>query len=153
MSTVDTAALYETLRTRALGFSDPRIQAGHTVAASLGERVYNIAAPDSVPFPYAIHRIVNRRTAEDGNADREPFDLEVMLFGRPRTQAAAMERVADLYDAAFLRYADSSSGLVFSTRRARDTLPQGSSEADREVVQIRSVFSFVAWPLLLATTA
>lgn len=72
-----------------------------------------------------------------------------MLYGRPRSQAVTIEDAADVCDQAMLRYVDSSSGLTFSRERQRDTLPPFIDPADREVVQIRLLYSVKTWPLLL----
>lgn len=152
MNTTSTAAIYETLRTRALGFTPASgALAGRSVGQTLAQRFYNGAAPDAATYPYAIARIINRASAVDGNPERDEFDFEVMVYDRPRTNQVRAEGVADLLDAAFLRYVDPSSGLLFARSRQRDTLPQGAGDAEREVVQVRLLYSFTAWPLALAT--
>jgi hypothetical protein len=112
-------------------------------------RLYKSQAPDTVLYPFGVMRMINRLTSGEYNGERESFDLEIMLFGRPRTQGKTIEDAADVFDQAMLRYRDGSSGIIFSRSRQRDTMPQPVDPADREVVQIRLAYACKTWPLYL----
>jgi hypothetical protein len=113
-------------------------------------RLYKSQAPDTVNYPFGVMRLINRVTGGEYNGEREAFDVEIMLFGRPRSQGKTIEDLADQFDQAMLRYKDGSAlGLVFSRSRQRDTMPAPVDPADREVVQIRLAYSCKAWPLYL----
>ena len=152
MSTDSTDALFTMLRTKLLSFAP---LAGATLMTRLGGTTLNNARlwkdniPDNAAYPLGVMRIINRASSGQYNGERETFNLEIMLYGRPRSQAVAIEDAADVCDQAMLRYSDSTSGLMFSRERQRDTLPAFADPADREVVQVRLVYSAVVWPRML----
>lgn len=158
MSTTSTPVLEDTLRTRLL--THTRLS-GSTLAEILGTapssgsdgKLYKVQAPDNATYPYGVMRLMNRRTSGD-IAEREVAELEVMLFGRPRSQQATMEGAADACDEALLpRYVDASSGVVACTGRTRNTMPVFAEPADREVVQIRLVYTLIVYPQNIAQYA
>ena len=150
--TTSTDNLFTQLRTRLLTFAP---LAGATLMTRLGgttlnnSRLWKDAPPDSALYPFGVMRIINRISEGRYNGEREQFDLEVILYGRPRSQAVSVEDAADVCDQAMLRYADGASGLTFSRERQRDSLPDLADPADREVVQVRLVYSAVVWPRML----
>lgn len=153
MSTGTSDALSTQLRNRLLGFIPANPPLGYTsLNTRLGGatpgagRLWKDAAPDTAAYPFGIMRLINRVSLNE----RERMDLEVVLYGRPRSQAVAIEDAADLCDAAMLNYRDPTSGLIFSHERQRDTLPPPTDPADREVVQVRLVYSLIVWPILLS---
>lgn len=146
-ATTSTADLYGNLRATVLAFTD-----GVTSIASLiGTKLYNDAPPQAAVFPYVVLRIMNSITSEFGSGDRLDFDIEVMIFARPYSAAQTAHKVADLIEEAFLRYTvgTTADGGIYIHSRTRDSLPPGTGETDREVVQIRLVFSAFTWPLYL----
>ena len=149
MSTTSTANIWRTVRSRILGYQPPT---GATLQTRLSGRLYYVQAPDNAPWPHGIGTL---RLPSSGayNSERLDGELELMLYDRPRSKAEALEDMADVADQAMLRYADGSSGLVFSRERRRDTLPAFLPPADREVVAIRLVFQLVVWPLYLTQHA
>jgi hypothetical protein len=88
----------------------------------------------------------NRRTGGTEQSARDLIELEVMLFARPRSQQAAMEEAADACDEAMLRYQNLDADLVGNWGRLRNTLPVMTEPADREVVQIRLMYTLVVYP-------
>ena len=153
MSTDSSDNLHTQIRNQLLTFA-PR-GGGATLNTQLGGvatndgRLYKSQAPDTVLYPFGVMRLINRHTGGEYNGERESFDVEIMLFGRPRSQGKTIEDMADVFDQAMLRYRDGSSGILFSRSRQRDTVPQPMDSADREVVQIRLAYSGKAWPLFL----
>lgn len=154
---MSTTTLLATLRTRLLTFD--RLQ-GETLAVILGGtasgagsvgKLYLVQAPDTVTDPanspsrWGIMSLTNRRSNAE-NAERELVDLEVMLFARPRNQQAAMEDAADACDEAMRRYEDFTRDAIGCWGRVRNTLPVMVGPADREVVQIRLVYTLVVYP-------
>lgn len=154
---MSTATLIGTLRTRLLTFS--RLQ-GDTLADILGRtdggngsdgKLYKVQAPDNITKPengpsrWGVMALTNRRTNAE-NAERDLIDLEVMLFARPRSQQDAMEEAADACDEAMLRYTNFTNDAIGNWGRLRNTLPVMTGPADREVVQIRLVYTLVVYP-------
>lgn len=149
MSMMFTGNLYQQLRTRMLTFAP---LTGSSVSSSLGERMYVVQAPDDATFPYGVMRIMNSQTnVNDGLGDRMEFDLEVMLYARPRSQQFTLEAVADVIQSSFLRYrnAPTDGGFIFSRQSQRDTIPMLTEPVDREVCTIMIRTHFQAWPAYL----
>lgn len=159
MTTASTEDLYTQLRNRLLGYVPPApLDVGWiTLNTRLGGqaagsgRLYKDAPPDDAAYPNGVMRIINRLSL----SERERADLEIVLYGRPRSQAVDIEGAADVCDQAMLNYVDSSSGLTFSRERQRDTLEGPTDAADRELVQVRVVYSLKFYPVYLTqyTTA
>lgn len=153
MTTTSSDLMHSQIRDQVLTFAPKG--GGATLNTTLGGtgtndgRLYKSQAPDTVLYPFAVMRLINRLSGGEYNGDREAFDVEIMLFGRPRSQGKTIEDAADVFDQALLRYRDSGSGLVFSRSRQRDTMPAPVDPADREVVQIRLAYQCKAWPLYL----
>jgi hypothetical protein len=72
-----------------------------------------------------------------------------MLYGRPRSQRALLEGIADRMDQAMLRYKDSASGLIGAWGRTRQALPPFKEPAASDVVQIMLEYTLVVWPAYL----
>ncbi len=153
---MSTAGLLATLRDRLLNFT--RLS-GSSLAEILGStatgsgidgKLYIVQAPDNVttvsPSRWAVMALKNRRTGGTEQSARDMIDLEVMLFARPRSQQAAMEDAADACDEAMLRYQNLDADLVGNWGRTRNTLPVMTEPADREVVQIRLMYTLVVYP-------
>jgi hypothetical protein len=155
---VSTAGLLASLRTRLLTFE--RLE-GESLADILGTtengagidgKLYLVQAPDNITKPenspsrWGVMRIKNRRTGGTEQSARDLIELEVMLFARPRSQQAAMEEAADACDEAMLRYQNLDADLVGNWGRLRNTLPVMTEPADREVVQIRLMYTLVVYP-------
>lgn len=163
--TDSTTDLERTLRTRLLEF-EPMGGLG-TVASVLGAtdggagsdgKLFWDRAPDNIdaraagstdPTVWGVLRLKNRRQSGD-HGERELMELEVMLYGRPRSQKALLEGIADRMDQAMLRYSDRTSGLVGTfPGRTRNTLPPFKEPAASDVVQIMLEYTLVVWPAYL----
>lgn len=157
---MSTTALKSTLKARLLTFTR---RTGSTLAEILGERTSGAGAggkffweqaPDDITkrskspdseSRWAVARLTNRRRNAE-NAERELVDLEVMLFARPRNQQAAMDEAADACDEAMARYEDFTNDVIGCYGSLRNTLPVMREPADREVVQIRLMYTLVVYP-------
>ena len=107
------------------------------------------AQGDTSPTLWGVLRLKNRRQGGD-HGERDLMELEVMLYGRPRSQKAVMEGIADRMDQAMLRYSDRTSGLVGTfPGRTRNTLPPFKEPAASDVVQIMLEYTLVVWPAYL----
>jgi hypothetical protein len=162
--TESTQSLEATLRTRLLEF-EPLGGIG-TVASVLGGtdggsgadgKLYWDRAPDNIdgratgdtsPTAWGVLRLKNRRTTGD-HMERDLMELEVMLYGRPRSQKALLDGIADRMDQAMLRYTDRSSGVVGAWGRTRQSLPPFKEPAASDVVQIMLEYTLVVWPAYL----
>jgi len=154
--TIDTSAtkaMYGAFRTRLLGY----VPVAPLPTVKLSERARPVRlysggwAPDTAPYPYVLARFMNGDSATF--MLRTPFDLELLLYDRPRAFADDLEDVADVIDQAMKQFTardpNGVRGLAFSRGRRRDTLPPFTNPADREVVAIRMVFSLVVYPQFL----
>lgn len=151
MSTFSTESIYRAIRARALGFA---ALGGSSAATLLGSRWYQVQPPDNVAYPYAVMTVLDRTKSGEYNGEREDWLVEFQFAARPRSELAAIERVADVVDEALLSWADPTSGLIFSRgERSRSTLPPFELPADREVCVIRSVYRLVVWPRFLTQYA
>lgn len=146
-STLTTEGLLQAARTQLLTHQTP---AGDTLADTLADRLYLDQAPDTVTFPYGVLRFQNRQRVQNM---RIRGDLELMLFDRPRSKAAALGASADIAEEALLGWRDASDGLVWSDDCQRDVMPTFDAPADHEVVQLRLLFEIVAYPRLLTQYA
>jgi hypothetical protein len=164
VSTETTLGLEATLRQRLLTF-EPLGGLGN-VADVLGStaggagadgKLFWDRAPDNIdgrstgstdPTMWGVLRLKNRRTSGD-HFDRETMELEVMLYGRPRSQRATLEGIADRMDMAMLRYRDASSGIIGAWGRSRHALPPFKEPAASDVVQIMLEYTLVVWPAYL----
>ena len=154
IDTRSTGAIYGFFRARILTYDPPDGvgPVGGTLQ-SLGFKVHSGGyAPDAAQYPYALIRLMNGVTSDAGL--RVAADLEVMSFARPRVPwGERLEDYADVIDQALLHLAARDGtgvrGFAFTRDRSRDTLPPFPAPADREVVQVRQVFSFACWPQYL----
>jgi hypothetical protein len=161
VSTDSTTALEAQLRTRLLTFEP--LGGVTTVAEELGStdsgsgadgNLYWDRAPDNLdrtlvnlglPIRWGVLRLKNRRDIP-GQSEGHLYELEVMLYGRPRSQKATLEAVADRMDQAMVRYVDAVNGLAASTTSTRNTLPPFREPADSDVVQIMLEYTLRVYP-------
>lgn len=139
MSTDSTVALNKTIVAR-------------LVAAGIA-RVYVSQAPDAAVYPYAVIRKINAMSAPEYNNTRENFDLELMIFGRPRSSEQVVEGLADVAIQSLLGWRESGPtlGLTFARTYQRDSLSPPPDPGDRELVQVRIVIPCATWPRYLTT--
>lgn len=156
-ATTSTIELYEKLGAVINAFTDGVTTVASLIGSGASARLYADSAPDFQTWPgtYAVMRIINNVTSDFGSGDRLDFDIEIMIFARPRGGVAGQIRnahkLADLIEGAFLRYTlgTTTDGLIYITGRTRDALPAGTGDIDREVIQLRLVFSALTWPMYL----
>jgi hypothetical protein len=149
-STATTVDFLTMLYNRLVGYRGPT---GKTLSSALADatgtvKLYQVRAPDHTPFPYATMRLISTRTGEHKGL-RVQGQLEVLLYGRPWSQLADMEALADLIDEAMLFFRRSNDGLTFAQGSTRTTLPPAPSPADSEIVTIRLVYNVAYWPKYL----
>lgn len=144
-----TTKLYGQIRTRLLTYdpvgSDPALS--HT--SLLNGRLYTLESPDTAAYPFAIQRLQSRRTGpgDDGRL-RERGELEVQVFGRPRSALLSVERIADIMEEALYGWSTDADGLLtIRSMVSRETLPAFQSPENREIVRVRVVWSYTWWPL------
>lgn len=152
-ATDSTTDLYDRILDHLIAFTDGVTTVASLIGAGAAARLYPGAPPEFATWPgtYAVVRFINNDTSDFGSGDRFDFDIEIMIFARPRSKAREAEKLADLFDMALLRYTVGSAvdGLIYVTGRTRDTLPPGTGDVDREVVQLRQLFSAFTWPMYL----
>jgi hypothetical protein len=143
--------LYTAIRTRLLTYTDGGA-APNTIAAAVGTRLYNESPPDAAAVPYLLLTIDGNSPQRDKDGARIEFQVEVQVIHSPRTNIAAARRIADLAWKAMAGYTVGNTTDGFVQLRVPpfpETLPPGSGDADREVVQIRIVSEgFAYWKAL-----
>jgi hypothetical protein len=147
-----TATLYGVFARRLLDYQP----AGEMpLNAVLGGRLYAFEPPEPAQFPFAVMRLFGRRTGGgDDGALREDGSLEIQFFGRPRGQSATVDLAADIAEEALLRwYAPEEGALMMRRLVSRETLPPFPSEANREIVRVRGVWTYTWWPQYRTQTA
>ena len=151
MSTVSTDAIYQLLIARLLTYVDPD---GHTLgdANALGTRLYRITAPDNVSGGalYGVLTLQSPQLPEGTDGLKLTAQLELMLFGRPRSQQAVVEGLGDRALSALLTYRDASSGLVWFENAVAQSLPRFAAPADSDLVQVRVLAKLHCYPTLLS---
>lgn len=157
MSTATSTSLHTMLRDRLLSGTFGT-GAGTVVTTLLGAgnnaRLYQNGIPDGAAYPFAEMLIVNDATTSWGDGIRTTFDLEVTIVDRPRTQISRARNIADAFDNGMVgfTFAGADAGFLRITDRSRSQMPQGTGDVDREVVQIRQLFSGFMWSQMLART-
>ncbi len=137
MSSASTKAILGTIRARIVAF----VPLSGTALGSA--RVYANGPLEGAAFPYIVLRLVNQ--ISDGL--RMTADLEAVVFHRPRSKASEAEDMADVMDGALLDWRDrEGTGLIFAGERLRDTVAPFSEPADRELVQVRMIYSLLLYP-------
>jgi hypothetical protein len=150
VATSSTEAVYALLRTHLLAFEG---STGASLSDRFADRIYLVRAPDDTAYPYGTLRFLPLVMQGAYNMDRQEGYLEVMLYDRPASHAAALEASADLVQQAFLRFADATSGLVFCREVQRDTLPVPLPGMERDIVTIRLAIHLVLWPTYITDYA
>jgi hypothetical protein len=84
-----------------------------------------------------------------GQSEGKLTELEVMLYGRPRSQRATLQGVADRMDQAMVRWVDAESGVVAASTSTRNTLPPFKEPADADVVQVMLEYTLRVYPAYL----
>lgn len=148
-TTDSTAAIYAMIRDRILNFTP---KSGSKLKDTLSE-LYVVQAPDNAKFPYGVMRFIN--TNRDGayQGYRQTMEVEVQLFAQPRSEASALEVMADVADEAMLGWRQATSGLAFSFEGSRMSIPPAPPPLNSEVVQIRLTYPVVVWPAFLTQYA
>lgn len=152
MSTATTTAVYNLVRGRVADFTD-----GATTLASLGvgTRVYFDGAPDNAALPFLLLRVINFQTTEEfGDGIRATCDIEVMVFDAPRGQIVRARSIADHVMGALNQwhYAAAGAGFLKVTGTRAETLPKGTEDVNKDIVQVWLTFSAVLWSQMLART-
>jgi hypothetical protein len=160
MSTASLLGVLQILRTRLLSFSPV---SGSSLATLLGStssgagsdgKLYLNQAPQDLTGFWGILRLIDApQTGMDGGFLLR-CTAELMLYGRPRSQQSAVERMADVAEQAWLNYSYAEISGVIITDRATNRFSVPFEEpADRELVAIRLLLPFRTTPRFLAQYA
>lgn len=158
MSTASTLAILQTVRSHLLTYVP---SSGSTLAVLLGAttsgagsdgKLYLDHAPDHITGFYGLMRLIDA-PVEGWNGGRTMRGLiELHLFGRPASQLAAVNRMADVVAEAWRDYQCSEAGtarcIVARDIQTRTVIPF-DLPADREVVLVRLLLPFLAVPQFL----
>lgn len=113
--------------------------------------LYIESVPDDSDYPFGVMRLQNRDRTRSGNKRRETLDLELLLYHRGYGNAAELQTMGDLADAALLEYVDGTGGsLIGFGPGKRDTPRQLGDLADKEAICVRVLYTGVFWPQYLA---
>jgi hypothetical protein len=157
MSVVSTTSLERTARTRLLTFVP---SSASTLATLLGStasgagsdgKLYLNQAPDDVTGFWGVMRLIDYSQQGTDGGFMVRGALEVMLYGRPRSQQSAVERMADVVTEAWNHYSYTEATgrcLVARDVSNRATVPY-QAPADRDLVAVRQLLLFMATPSFL----
>ena len=155
MTLTGTADIAKTFVQRLGAYVSPT---GATLANALNQGttppVFIGQAPDGQTSPYLLLRLLNQRADGNYRNGRLTFDVEVIVFVRPRSKQQDAEKAADVVLQSMSNWLAAPNtagtpGLIFGQHFQRDTLPTATEPADRDVVMIRILASCVAWPTYL----
>lgn len=143
-ATSSTAALYQMIRGRLLGFVGAQpgaVSVADLVTSPPGQpRCWEVQAPDKLQtFPYIVFRLLARSNAIRPRA-RIDFDIELDVFGRKRTDSKAVQDIGDAIEVALLDWRESTGPIVIQDLR-RDTYAFNAAPADREVTREHLIVS------------
>lgn len=159
MSTATTTSILQAIRTRLLTFTP---SATSTLAVLLGStttgsgsdgKLFFNQAPDSITSSgfWGILRLIDsQQDGFDGGA-MVRGQCELILYGRPRSQQASVERMADVVMEAWRNWMyTETTGRCIAARdvTSRFAIPY-EPPADRELVAIRLLLPFMATPTFL----
>lgn len=148
-ASISTFSLIETLRTQLLNFVSPAPGAV-SIASLINKRFWITQAPDKASYPYGVMRIPERRNRRPPRY-RNEIDVEVQFFGRKRSDMQLIDQMADTAEQALIGFmiADQGAGMIQTCQR--NEVIYDNDPADREIMQVRLLFSgyvYVAylWP-------
>lgn len=157
MTTASTSAVLNTIRSRLLTFVP---SGGSSLATLLGSttsgagsdgKLYLNQAPDSVTGFYAVLRLIDAPQVGLDGGFMIRGACELMLYGRPRSQQSAVERMADNVVAAWRDwvYTEATGNCIASRDVASRLVVPYLEPADRDLVAVRLVLNFMTAPSFL----
>jgi hypothetical protein len=126
--------LYDAIRARLVAYG--------TINTAVGGRIYYESPPEPVVAPYLLLTIDGNTPQRDKDAARIEFQVEVQIINDARTKIAATRAIANQAWNALAGYTIGNATDGFVKLRVPpfpETLPRGTGDADRDVVQIRIV--------------
>lgn len=156
MSLASTQSILQEIRTRLLTFTPA---SGSTLATLLGSttsgsgsdgKLFLNQAPDGITGFYGVLRLYDEFQQGMDGGFLLRCQAELILYGRPRAQQGAVERMADVVQQAWLWF-DSTQvdGVLIADRTmSRMSIPY-EDPADRELVAIRLLLPFRVAPQYL----
>lgn len=158
MATTSTTSILQTIRSRLLTFVP---SGSSTLATLLGStssgagsdgKLYLVQAPDNITGFYGVMRVLDMpQEGLDGGAMVRGM-VELILYGRPRSQQSAVERMADVATEAWTNWLYTEvTGNCIAARDVdnRISMPPFGEPADRELVAVRLLLRFMATPSFL----
>lgn len=125
-------------------------------------RLYIDAPPEDVEFPYGLMRLLASRPQGDDAGYQLRGEIEVQLFGWPRSEsrdfggvelntAVAVSAMGDLVMQCWRDYVNTAVGdtIVAQKISIRNNVPY-TEPASRDLVQVRLLLPFYATPAFLA---
>lgn len=154
MSVATITAIEQAIRTRLLTFNSNALRTALGTATGAGSdgKLYIDQPPDSVTHPYGVMRFVDLPvTGVDGGA-MVKGTLEVILYGRPRSQGSALKAAGAMVMEAWQGYTDTAAGnaqcLVARDASGMSLIPY-TDPTDRELVACRLLLPFMVTPAFL----
>jgi hypothetical protein len=155
MAVTTISAIEQAIRTRLLTFNGNALRTALGTATGAGStgKLYLDQPPDTVTHPYGVLRFVDLPVmGVDGGAMMKGT-CEVILYGRPRAQAAALKAAGQLVLDAWQDFRDTTAGSA-SCLIAHDAssfaLVPYTDPNDRELVACRILLPFMVTPGFLS---
>ena len=159
MSVATYANIEQSIRTRLLTFTP---SSGSTLAVLLGSttsgagssgKLYLDQPPDDVTGFYGVMRFVDLPVVGADGGGMVKGICEVILYGRPRSQGAAMKRMGSVVLEAWKDFSDTTAGsarCLYARDVTNAALIPYTDPNDRELLAWRALLPFMVTPSFLA---
>jgi hypothetical protein len=147
VSTISTDRLEATLVAGAMAYT-PR--GGVPLSAGI-TKMYRYSAAANAVYPYAVFSLRSPKLAPGDNSLKLLYDFEGFIWNRPRSTQAATQNLGDTWAAYLTTLRDATSGLLYCTDVRAESLPQMSSPADANIVQVLVRATLNVWPTFLSS--
>ena len=119
------------------------------VGTAVGNRVYELQAPQSCSFPFVLFNVVGSAPISTFDADHYDLDFDVFVFGKRKNGIATLRTIeGNIYDALNRATLDDVDG--FSNIEIRNTEKAVTSLTD-DIIELRSGYRVMAFKIINAS--
>lgn len=147
MTTISSDRLEATLVAGAMAYAIP---GGSPLGAGL-TKMYRYSAAANAVYPYAVFSLRSPQVAPGNNSLKMTWEFEGFVWNRPRSTQAATQNLANTWASYLRTLREASGGLMYCTDVREESLPQMSSPADANIVQVLVRASLVVWPQFVSS--
>lgn len=147
MTTISSDRLEATLVAGAMDYA-PR--GGAPLSAGL-TKMYRYSAAANAAYPYAVFSLRSPQLAPGDNSLKLLYDFEGFIWNRPRSTQAATQNLGNTWASYLRTLRDATNGLMWATDVREESLPQMSTPADANIVQVLVRARLNVWPAFLTS--